>query len=96
MKEEARDDGLGKGEARRGRQCDELRFRDAHKIFVIGQWPLVIWKNQIPSWEGQKPKASGWVVATKNPPRRCREGFSSLHLPRGICRPPSNSYAKFR
>ena len=65
MKEEARDDGLGKGEARRGRQCDELRFRDEHKIFVIGQWPLVIWKNQIPSWEGQKPKASGWVFAAK-------------------------------
>jgi hypothetical protein len=39
---------------------------------------------EIPSWEGRKPKASGWVLTTKNPPRRCGEGFSSLHpLPRG-------------
>ena len=27
-------------------------------------------RNSIPSWEGQKPKASGWVQARKNPPRR--------------------------
>jgi hypothetical protein len=39
--------------------------------------------KQSPPGEGQKPKASGWVFATKNPPRRCGEGFSSLHpLPR--------------
>ena len=24
---------------------------------------------QIPSWEGRKPKASGWVFMTENPPR---------------------------
>jgi hypothetical protein len=35
--------------------------------------------------EGQKPKASGWVLAAKVPPRRCGEGFSSPHpLPRGF------------
>ena len=27
--------------------------------------------HQIPSREGRKPKASGWVLMTKNPPRRC-------------------------
>jgi hypothetical protein len=27
--------------------------------------------SSIPSWEGQKPKASGWVLAAKVPPRRC-------------------------
>ena len=38
----------------------------------------------IPSWEGQKPKASGWVFITKNPPRRSGEGVSILHpLPSG-------------
>jgi hypothetical protein len=41
-KDEARDDGLGKGEARRGRQPDEKSFRDEHRIFVIGQWSFVI------------------------------------------------------
>ena len=42
MKEETREGGLGKGEARRGRQSDETSFRDEHKIFVIGQWSFVI------------------------------------------------------
>jgi len=45
--------------------------------------------DQIPSWEGQKPKASGWVSATKNPPRRAippETGFQGN----------INSRAKFR
>ena len=42
MKEDIREHALGKGEARRGRQCDEQCFRDEHKILVIGQWSFVI------------------------------------------------------
>ena len=42
MTKETREDGLGKGEARRGRHSDEKSFRDEHKIFVIGQWSFVI------------------------------------------------------
>jgi len=53
--------------------------------------------HQIPSWEGQKPKASGWVFMTENPPRRCGEGFSSLHpLQGGDFQTPCDSGAKFR
>jgi len=53
--------------------------------------------HQIPSWEGQKPKASGWVFMTENPPRRCGEGFSSLHpLQGGDFQTPCHSGAKFR
>ena len=33
---------------------------------------------QIPSWEGRKLKASGWVSGMNNPPRRCGGGFLSL------------------
>lgn len=35
MKEETPEDGLGKGEARRGRHPDEKSFRDEHEIVAI-------------------------------------------------------------
>ena len=52
MKEDTREHGGGKGEVKQGKRCDEQRFRDEHRIFVIGH--LSIWKNQIPSLEGQR------------------------------------------
>jgi hypothetical protein len=41
MKQETREDGLGKGEAQ-GMLFDGTGFRDEHKIVVIGQWSFVI------------------------------------------------------
>src|SRR5262245_22423483 len=50
-----------------------------------------------PSWEGQKPKASGWVLSTKNPPRRSATAVAARHPSReGISRPAAESRAKFR
>jgi hypothetical protein len=50
-----------------------------------------------PPGRGQKPKASGWVFMTENPPRRCGEGFSSLHsLQGGDFQTHCDSGAKFR
>ena len=59
MKEDIREPGWEKGEVKQDKRCDQQRFRDEHRIFVIGHLSLVIWKNQIPSSERQKPKASG-------------------------------------
>ena len=46
---------------------------------------------QIPSSEGKKPKASGWVFMTDNPPRRCAPPLQG-----GDFQPANDSRAKFR
>jgi hypothetical protein len=45
---------------------------------------------QIPCLEGRKPKASGWVFMTKDPPRRCATAVAARHPSReGIFRRPA-------
>ena len=49
----------------------------------------------IPSWEGQKPKASGWVFSAKNPLRALRDASLQRHPSQeGDSQEQSNSDAK--